>query len=135
MAEGPQTPKDVLSLAKDADAKKPVHNHQKKRKTKCKTTTCPECVCPPPSAPPPPAPFCQGKNTCTQGDQPCQQEGTAACFCYVRADNAEPFCGRLVAGQPPVGSCTQCAAGQECMVLGGECPTGYACVTACPAPR
>jgi hypothetical protein len=105
----------------------------KKSKKKKKKKTCPPAVpCPAPVPPPPPQPFCASNDPC-QGAINCQAAGPT-CFCWVRADNGQPFCGqtaRLVA------SCAACITTEVCIALGGPaCPsTEVGCSSGCQNPR
>jgi hypothetical protein len=100
----------------------PSHARKKCKKRK---QTCP--VCPPP----PPVSFCAGKNQCAQiADRPCQASGES-CVCWIRQDNATPFCGT---DGPQVDTCDSCTAEQICVVLGGACASNFACVSPCPDP-
>ena len=86
------------------------NKRKKKKKTRC---TCP----PPPTLPP--APFCAGKNTCAQGAEVrCEVAGASdRCYCWVRQDNATPFCGT----ETQTGSsCSICTENEVCVIFGGS---------------
>jgi hypothetical protein len=81
----------------------------------------------------PPAPFCAGKNDCAQdGNITCEASGEE-CRCAIRQDNASSFCG--TPASTTVSDCSDCAAGEVCIVLGGKCVAGFGCSTPCPNPR
>jgi hypothetical protein len=106
----------------------PSGSHAKKRKKKC--PACP--ICPPPSQTP--LPFCAAKNDCAQTElRNCHQPGSSPeCRCYIRADTSEFFCAKVpfTTGF----SCTGCAAGTVCVVLGGFCTHDFGCMEPCPHP-
>jgi hypothetical protein len=84
-------------------------------------------------------PFCAEKNACTQEAVQCDVEGRPgfeACFCYVRASDGQPVCGRLGSIYDQVPDCALCAADKICVDFdgcGGSFP--FFCLTPCPDPR
>lgn len=103
---------------------------------KKKKKACPPCPAPSSSPPPPqvPKPFCAGRNQCVTPTA-CQASGSQ-CYCWLRADVGhigEPFCGKI--DVPLVGfNCNDCPAGTVCIVRGGICDGGLACVEPCANP-
>jgi len=107
---------------------------KKKRKTKRKKTRCPMCACPPPPTAAPP-PYCAGKNSCAGTDPSgCHVPGAnSLCLCWARADDTTTFCGSTATRFGS--SCSVCIEDETCVVLGGECSSGFACVGPCLHPR
>ena len=127
-----------VSEAKKKKKKCPPCKKRKKGKCKgrlpdgtaCASGTCQSGVC----TPPPPGPFCAGKNECALGPSvSCEANGGATCFCWVRQDTVMSFCGSQVRA---LGfDCAICTGSEVCVLLGGECGNGIACVIPCPNPR
>jgi hypothetical protein len=137
----------------DNDKKKSCPSCKKKKDGKCKANKpdgtacenggqCQSGSCVPSSgssdvapSPPPQTPYCAGKNTCAPGgaSAACQTAGKAACYCYVRWDNGESYCSTVP--NRYVTTCAGCGGNEVCVVLGGACVAGFACVTPCLNPR
>ena len=111
--------------------KKPGKIKARANGTPCSSGSCQNGACIAAAVTPSPPGICAGKNTCAGTDPSgCHRPGASSvCLCWARADDTTTFCGSTVTRFG--NSCSVCTEDETCVVLGGECTSGFACVGTC----